>query len=137
MKIILTSFRDAKNHEGAPYSIARWKPSHFSWIPQLPVNLLPLYNGIPLKDLEPHVFRRYYEKILEGSVKDMDSYLKQVCEETDSLVLCCWCHPERQKGRDKLFCHRILVGYWIERHWPEIEVIYADGAENPVWERDK
>ena len=134
MKVILTSFRDAENWSGTKYSIARWKPGWFPH-PTFPVPLAPFHKGKAMKHLAPDEYRTKYEEILERERWNLIDYLSSPARQDLQLVLVCWCNLARQEGYDKLFCHRILVGYWIERNLPDIEVVYADGAENPVWPR--
>jgi len=136
MKVTLTSFRDAKNWPHCDqYSIARWQPRNMgrTWptIPELAARDL---SGKSLKHLEPDEFRIKYEDRLAN--KEVDIVLRMLLARHTSdrdIALLCWCNPARQKGYEKLCCHRILVGRWIEEHYPGIQVIYADGAENPVW----
>lgn len=141
MRVILTSFRDSLNLKHVhQYSIARWQPKNINrrW-PEIQELSARDSNGCPLRHLEPKEFRRLYEDRLAGVG---GTALHQLIERhladapNEDIALLCWCNPASQRGFDKLYCHRILVGYWIEEHLPEIEVVYADGAENPVWERE-
>jgi len=133
MRVILTSFRDAANHTGEKFSIARWQPRGFH-IPELRC-LAPLdSHNIPIYHLPSDEYRRRYE----SEVLSSDAAFAQIASNLLSykdLVLCCWCNPDRQKGYAKLMCHRVLVGYFIEKRLPMVEVVYKDGAENPIWER--
>jgi len=137
MKIILTSFRDAQNWKGTSSSIARWQPS-WSNMPEFPVDVKPILNGQILGTwMEPEEYRRKYEKILERQTDKLLDFFSRV-ENDETLVLCCWCNLDRQKQfKGKLFCHRILLGWWIEDHFQYAIVKYADGAENPIWGRNK
>lgn len=83
--------------------------------------------------LESEDFRIKYEKILASREAELIRFF--FGNNYVDLVLLCWCNPDRQKDLPKLFCHRILVGYWLEEHFPGLEIVYADGADKPVWER--
>ena len=138
MRVILTSFRDSVNWTRThQYSIARWQPKNMGRnFPEIQELSARDSNGNPLRHLSPEEFREKYEDRLAGIGgitlhKLLERHLADAPEE--DIVLLCWCNPDRQKEYSKLFCHRILVGYWIEEHYPEIGVIYADGADNPVW----
>lgn len=133
MKIVLTSFRDARNWTGTACSIARWQPD-WSQMPEFPVDIKPYYKGIPLNEkMRPEYYREKYEQILSKQNLKLIDFLSSI-ENDETLVLCCWCNLERQKS-DKLLCHRILLGYWIEEHFKYAVVKYADGAENPIWQK--
>ncbi len=135
-KVILTSFRDAKNHHCTKFSIARWQPKGYSY-PELK-RLAPYYqDGRPIKGISPYEFRIAYET----NVLTQDSATAQLVSViasmgyNETIALLCWCNPSRQPPPKKLMCHRILVGYWIENHCSDVEVVYLDGAENSVWSR--
>lgn len=133
LKIILTSFRDRHRWEGAKYSVARWNPSDARTIPRLEY-LAPVWAGQPMRHLTPEEFRTKYELILERVSPKFLEFIKEF--DGKELVLLCWCNPTRQRGYSKLYCHRILIGYEVEKQLPAVEVVYADGAENPIWERN-
>ncbi len=133
-KVILTSFREAKNHDCIKFSIARWQPKGYKY-PELRW-LMPYYaDGKPIIGIPPDEHRLAYE----SSVLTPDNTVAQLVglisstEDEETVAFLCWCNPLRQPPPKKLMCHRILVGYWIEDHYPDIEVVYLDGAENPVW----
>lgn len=138
MRIVLTSFRDAHNWKGTSCSIARWQPS-WSSIPEFPVNVKPIYNGKTIGDwLDPLVFKNKYNSILWLQSDRLIKFFEQI-ENDETLVLCCWCNLEQERQRkwnNKLFCHRILLGWWIEEHFQFAIVKYADGAEKPIWRRE-
>lgn len=133
MEIVLTSFRDAKNWPGTKYSIARFQPYDMHYM-KFPLPVAPILDGRPLRHLTPEQYKPLYESILNTYESLLVRYFAESNEK--QLVLLCWCNPDRQKGHNKLYCHRILLGYWIEKHFPNFSVIYADGAENPVWQKD-
>lgn len=140
MKVILTSFRDSLNLVNThQWSIARWQPRNMGrkW-PELPLLAARDVLGNPLRHLEPGISRRLYEERL--NLPPVEYLLKQLVREYFSLVgedfaLLCWCNPDRQKKYPKLYCHRILVGYKLEKMFPWLQIDYRDGAENPIWER--
>ena len=135
MRVVLTSFRDAKNWRGTSCSIARWQPD-WSTMPEFPVNIKPIWERTVLNEyMRPAHYRAMYEKILDAKKYKLIELFSMV-EQNETLVLCCWCNPDRQKRKDgKLFCHRILLGWWIEEYFQYARVIYADGAEKPIWKR--
>ena len=142
MRIILTSFRDSVNWPRThQYSVARWQPKNLGrrW-PELQELSARDSTGNPLRNLAPNVFRKKYEDRLAGvGGTTLHMLLERHLADApnEDLALLCWCNPSRPKQHEKLYCHRILIGYWIEEHFPDIEVVYADGAENPVWEREQ
>ncbi len=135
MKIVLTSFRDAKNWKGTSCSIARWQPD-WSEMPEFPVDVKPIWKGQILTErMSPEGYRKKYEEVLKSKEKELLDFFCKI-ENDETLVLCCWCNLDRQKEfGGKLFCHRILLGWWIEECFRFAVVKYADGAESPIWER--
>lgn len=136
MKIVLTSFRDAHNWKGASCSIARWQPE-WSLMPEFPVDVKPILEGRKLGDwVNPTEYRKQYEKILQRREQQLIDFLCKI-ENDETLILCCWCNLDRPNKWDKskLYCHRILLGYWIEERFQYAIVKYADGAEKPIWEK--
>ena len=135
MKVILTSFRDAKNWEGQVWSAARWQPKGSDY-PTLDF-LAPLHPDTNAKmvHLEPDEFRALYERILENHKCEIQSFFQH--RDDEQIVLLCWCHPDRQKQYERLYCHLILLGYYLEEHFPGLEIMYADGRDNPLWEREE
>jgi hypothetical protein len=133
LQIVLTSFFDARNWNGTKISIARYQPD-WSTMPEFPVNIKPILDGKVLGDwLNPEVFRFKYEQVLKREEQNLIRLFDNM-EDVEPLILCCWCTPERQKKYNgKLFCHRILLGWWIEEHYNYAIVKYADGAENSIW----
>ena len=135
MKIILTSFRDAQNWNGTKCSIARWQPD-WSTMPEFPIDVKPIYKGQKLTEyMSPAEYKQKYNLILREKGTELIKFFSRI-EDDETIILCCWCNLDRQKG-SKLFCHRILLGYWIEAVFKYPVVIYADGAEKPIWERSK
>lgn len=134
--IILTSFRDARNHNCPKYSIARWQPKGCTY-PEIK-SLMPKYpDGKPIINLESDRYRLMYEEYVlkKLEVRKQISALIDLMDNDGSVALLCWCNPARQAEYPKLMCHRILVGYYIEKYFPAIAVMYCDGAQNPIWAR--
>jgi hypothetical protein len=138
LQIILTSFFNAKSWDGTKISIARYQPD-WSTMPEFPVNIKPILGGKTLGDwLSPNVFRFKYEEVLKIEENNLLNLFDNI-EDDKPLILCCWCNPNQARQKQfngKLFCHRILLGYWIEEHYNSAIVKYEDGAENPIWKRD-
>lgn len=134
-KVVLTSFRDADNWEGPKWSIARWQPKGNKY-PQLPF-LAPWDpdTGAKMVHLQPDDFRDKYDRLMLKKRFEIWQFITQRGDE--QVVFLCWCNPDRQKGFDKLYCHSILTGYYLEEVFPELEIIYADGRDKPLWERDE
>jgi len=137
LRIVLTSFRDAKNWKGTSCSIARWQPD-WSVMPEFPVDVKPIQKiGSSLLTLgewmEPEEYRKRYNLILLSKEQELIDFFCKI-EDDEPLILCCWCTLDRQKS-EKLFCHRILLGWWIEEMFKFARVIYADGAEKPTWKK--
>jgi len=134
--IILTSFRDAPNLDCEKFSIARWQPAGCNY-PELR-RLAPYYaDGKPIKNIPADEYRVAYEMsvlLQDTATAELASVVGSM-KADETMAMLCWCNLSRQKAHQKLMCHRILVGYWIEEHAPDVVVVYRDGAENPVWER--
>jgi len=135
MRIVLTSFRDAKNWKGTACSIARWQPS-WSSMPEFPVDIKPVLNGQKLGTwMQPEEYKTKYMQVLKREETKLLDFFGMI-ENDETLILCCWCTLDRQpQFKGKLFCHRILLGWWIEEHFKYAIVKYTDGAEKPIWAR--
>jgi len=137
--IILTSFRDGKNYDNVghyKYSISRWQPKASKY--QELRSLAPFYpDGRAIKGISPDQYRAAYEEnvLSNPNVKRQIQAVLDLMAAGETAVLMCWCNLSRQEEYSKLFCHRILVGYYIEKNFPQIKVVYADGAQVPVWEK--
>ena len=83
--------------------------------------------------LAPDDFRETYERVLDNNGDEIAAFFGRV--KRQQIVLVCWCEFVRQWHRDRLYCHTILVGYYLEVHYPELEVIYADGRDKSIWEK--
>lgn len=136
--IVLTSFRMEANYSCRKFSIARWQPKgcHF---PTLEVLAPFTKRGLPIKEHDDGRYRQLYEDEVLNNTRALNwlKWFVDHMEFDETVVFMCWCNPTRQSTREKLKCHRILVGYWIEENIPDVKVVYADGAETPVWERRK
>ena len=133
-KVVLTSFRDADKWDSSAWSVARWQPSDCGYFS------LPFFapwdpdTNRGMVHLEPDVFKEKYERVLDLHHLSIVRFVKNVAH-LEQVVLLCWCHPDRQRDYDKLYCHTILIGHYLEKHFPELKVVYADGRESPLWER--
>jgi hypothetical protein len=132
--IILTRFRDAVRLNCNKYSVSRWQPKNTQY-PELKA-LAPKYpDGTPIKDLPPEAYKNDYIKYVLSNPKAHEqlSAVINMLDDGESAALLCWCNLARQSEYSELFCHRILIGYYIMKHFPEVNVVFADGAEVPVW----
>jgi len=135
MKVILTSFRESPRWNHPKYSIARWNPHDYKWMFRLDW-LAPIDEKGTMRHLSPNEFRDRYNKLLESKAIRLNQFLDNLLAVNMSeVVFCCWCYLQRQPQYDKLYCHRILIGFWLEKNRPNVKVVYSDGAQNPIWER--
>lgn len=133
--VVLCSFANAEKHaRGLRYSVARWQPrgDHCAtlWY------FAPFRDdGTPIVMMPPEEYRKEYLKhVLLGPPRDrINRFLDRLGPEED-ITLMCWCNAERQKGYPKLMCHTILIGHLIRLRRPDVEVVFADGREKPVWD---
>lgn len=144
MRIILTSFMDSNNWKGIKCSIARWQPD-WSSMSEFVVDVKPIlyhYNRlirteILTEKMNPNIYRLKYEEILKRKHNELIDFFSKI-ESDEDLILCCWCTLDRQpQFKGKLFCHRILLGYWIEDNFKYFRVIYSDGAEKSIWRKNE
>lgn len=126
MKVLLTSFRHSKSLEDPKYSVARWQPDGFDYL-ALPflAPFDPVTGANMLVKMDPDLFRRKYEQILENGAEQLDKFFEKCKDE--SVVFCCWCTMARQKTQEHLYCHTVLLGRYIEERYPDFEVEYLDG----------
>jgi hypothetical protein len=84
--------------------------------------------------MPPEEYRlEYIKHVLFGPNKDrINQFLARLRPDED-ITLLCWCNFERQRAYPKLMCHTILIGYLIQERRPDIEVLFLDGREHPVW----
>lgn len=137
LEVILTSFDRADKHPGHKFNIARWQPNgrayrDLQWLAPRDVD-----DGADLKHLEPDIFREKYENVLDHWGWATRQFFIG-CLGTvglSQIVLCCWCNFRRQAQYEKLYCHSILLGYWLEDNIPGIKVHYLEGRDKPLWER--
>ena len=135
MSVILCSFANADGHaRGARYSTARWQPRGCSY-PTLWFFAPFREDGSPIKMMPPEEYRlEYIKHVLFGPRRDqINRWLARLRADED-VTLMCWCNAGRQRGYPKLMCHTILIGYLIRLRRPDVEVVFADGRENPVWD---
>lgn len=130
MRIILTSFKDSVNWGGPKFSTARWQPSGYSYLELRFLAPFDLDTGRAMVHLTPALFKERYERLLDSHAREIVRFLTQQTEDqVAQVVLCCWCNRARQPNYSHLYCHTVLLGWWLESHSPEVEVVYADGRE--------
>jgi len=85
--------------------------------------------------MQPEEYKTKYMQVLKREETKLLDFFGMI-ENDETLILCCWCTLDRQpQFKGKLFCHRILLGWWIEEHFKYAIVKYTDGAEKPIWAR--
>lgn len=128
MKILLTSFQHSTSLPTIPrFSTARWQSNGFNY-PELPF-LAPWIDGLVLTtELEPKIYKSYYDEILDTNHKQLEEFIEDH-QNIPILALCCWCNPTRQKDQEHLYCHTILIGHYLKKHFPDIELYYCDGRD--------
>lgn len=134
MAVVLCSFAHANEYaRGDRFSVARWQPKRNQY-PALWKLAPRRADGTDIKNLPPDEYRREYIKhVLFGPHREwINRWLDRLKPDRD-ITLLCWCNPKRQEGYPRLFCHSILIGYLIRERRPDIEVVFADGREKPVW----
>jgi len=132
--ITLCSFAHAEEFaKGTRFSTARWQPKgcHYPslWF------LAPFRaDGTPIKMMPPDDYRReYIQHVLFGPNRERINKWMEKLDAEEDITLLCWCHKERQSGYPKLMCHTELIGYLLRERRPDIEVVFADGRDKPVW----
>lgn len=137
LNVILTSFDRAEKHTGNKFSIARWQPEGLDYRDLQWLAPRDIDDGSDLKHLEPHIFREKYENVLDhwawATRQLFIGFLGTVG--LTQVTLCCWCNFRRQAQYEKLYCHSILLGYWLEEYIPGVKVHYLEGRGKPLWER--
>jgi len=128
MKILLTSFQHSISLPTVTrFSTARWMPKGFNY-PELRF-LAPIISGRALTtELEPEVYRSQYDEILKAGHEQLEEFIEEH-QSTPILALCCWCSSTRQKSQEHLYCHTILIGHHLRKHFPNIELYYCDGRD--------
>ncbi len=137
LSVIMTSFDRAEQHTGPKLSVARWQPEGFDYKELMWLAPKDIDTGEDLKHLEPSVFREKYENILDHwSWATREFFIATLGNlSVTQLTFCCWCNFRRQAKYEKLYCHTILLGWWLEEHIEGVEVIYLEGRDRPVWDR--
>jgi len=136
MAVILCSFANVDEHaRGEIFSVARWQPRGGKRYRTLWFFAPFTKEGEPIKMKPPEEYRReYIEHVLFGPQRDRINRWLDRLDPDEDITLLCWCNKERQQHYPKLFCHSILIGYLIRERRPDIEVIFTDGREKPVWD---
>lgn len=128
-RVIITSFRDTLNHLGDVYSVARWQPPrhHFITLQDLAARD---ELGSPLTHIEPAEFMPRYFARLDRYGRDVITRIAEPADTPLTTTLLCWCNPLRQRQWPHLYCHTILIGWWIEKYHPHVDIVYMDGREH-------
>lgn len=136
MAVVLCSFANVGEHgRGALLSIARWQPRHGPRYRTLRFLAPFRADGTPIQMMPPEEYRaQYLQHVLFGPGRERINRWLEGLDPEEDVTLLCWCNKERQAGYPRLFCHSILVGYLIRLRRPDVEVVFADGRERPVWE---
>ena len=136
MAVVLCSFENADKYaRGMRLSIARWQPRGGPRYPTLWFLAPFREDRTPIKMMPPEEYRsQYLQHVLFGPNREQINRWLARLDKDEDITLLCWCNEERQKYYPKLFCHSILVGYLIQERRPDIEVVFADGREKPVWD---
>ncbi len=131
MKILLTSFQHSKILTTiSRFSVARWQPKGFSY-PKLYCFSPRVTGGMDLTtEFSPKDYKTFYDEILEDNRNEIKEFMMEQFElATPILALCCWCNSSRQKDREHLYCHTILIGHYIKKQFPYVEFNYCDGRD--------
>lgn len=134
MAVILCSFANKEKYaKGQIFSVARWQPKG-NRFPTLWFLAPFREDRTPIKMMPPDEYRReYITHVLFGPNRERINRWMDRLKPDEDISLLCWCNKERQQRYPRLFCHSILVGYLLRERRPDIEVVFADGRERPVW----
>lgn len=134
MNIYLQSF--FSEPKGYPFSVSRWQPRGYNYYSLDFFKPIDRF-GNPIKEVKPEVYIEYYSYVLIRNYKEIKDWLDKVYKKGEDISLLCWCNKERQKKYNKLYCHTILIGYFLEKIKgnKNINIIYLDGRDNPIWIR--
>ncbi len=121
---------------GIPFSVARWQPKGYSYHT---IALFVPYDeyGNAIRKIPPVEYLHKYCGVLKRNFDNINNLVTALKNDGRDFTFCCWCNRARQMQYDKLFCHTILIGYFIEKFFSGIEVVYWDGRDNPVWTREE
>lgn len=135
MAIILCSFQNMEEHaKGELFSVARWQPKGKKRFRTLWFLAPFTKDREPIKMMPPDDYRKLYiQHVFFGPQRERINRWIDHLDPKKDITLMCWCNHERQARFPRLFCHTILIGYLIRERRPDIEVVFADGREKPVW----
>ena len=125
---------------GYPFSVSRFQPKGYKY---LILDFLQPYTlkRTPIKNVSPEEYKRLYCNVLALKSGTIREWLKERVISGKDITLCCWCNEERQRNYERLFCHTILIGYFIESLAEidslDIKVEFLDGRDKPVWSREE
>jgi len=65
---------------------------------------------------------RYFEE-LESRQEEIKKTIRELFFTSDDshILLCCWCN-ENFKKEETLFCHRVIIKKFMDKHFPYIKV---------------
>jgi len=124
--LILTSFND-HDIEDYPdhkvYSISDKQPYDLdlSNVKYNKMNVfVPSSNllGLSIEDFS----ERYFGE-LENKQEEIKKVIRELFFSSDDsrILLCCWCN-ENFKKEESLFCHRLIIKKFMDKHFPYIQV---------------
>ncbi len=132
--VILTSFTKSRQYAGEKYSVARFQPEGYGY-PTLHFLAATDKDGevLHLKDLTEESVSEFCTKLkakYRKAWKEIKSWLDELTADRD-IILCCWCPYSRTsqghvQQHNKFFCHTLLIGQMIQKHRPDIKVVYDD-----------
>ena len=131
MKVLLTTFQHGKELLTVDtYSTARWMPKGFDCVELSFLAPFDPDTGIKMTtDMEPSVYMAKYLRILEANHMQIKEFVEFESESASIVALCCWCDKSRQQEYEHLYCHTILIGRYLEKHFPDLRVYYCKGRE--------
>jgi hypothetical protein len=124
--LILTSFNDydiVNDPEYKVYSISDKQPSDLN-LSEVKYDRMSVF--IPnsnLLGLSKEVFSKRYFEELENKQEEIKKVIRELFFSSDDscILLCCWCN-ENFKKEESLFCHRVIIKKFLDKHFPYIKV---------------
>lgn len=125
--IILTSFNDHDidlHPEYKIYSISDKQPSDLD-LSNIKYGKIEVFvpNSVLFSKLTEQVFSEMYLEELENRLEEIKKVMRDLFFSSDksSILLCCWCN-ENFKKEESLFCHRVIIKKFMDKHFPYIQV---------------
>lgn len=124
--IILTSFNDHDidlHPEYKIYSISDKQPIDLDLCDVKYDRMSVFIPSSNLLDLSKEVFSERYFEELENKQEEIKKVIRELFFSSDDshILLCCWCN-ENFKKEESLFCHRVIIKKFIDKHFPYIQV---------------